>query len=217
MNITTASKISLRIICSAAGLLTAAAPAAEVVPPAGTAKPAASAASAPAVSVLHYTDDTNGFSFSYPATWQTETPAEHADRVKNPAATVAKAFIYCSEKANPAKNINIQYLGDTSKLTPDREHALAGLQLMEAQIKTLMPTKLPGFKFLSDQYRDLAGGVALDITFTSAPDNIPLHQREVIVLSKNKGFIVTCTTSEADFAKTNADCFNALVDSIAVK
>jgi hypothetical protein len=165
-----------------------------------------------------YTNESNGFSFSYPSTWKIETLEEHKTRINDPShISPPKIFIYFIAKDDVQQNINIQYLGDSSRIAPDRDHALAGLKAMESQLTTAFSAQMPGFKLLSSRYIDLAGGMALDVVFSSVRDQMTIQQRELILIGKSKAFIMTCSTRDTDFEKSNAECFEPAINSITIK
>jgi len=162
-----------------------------------------------------FTDASSGITMACPDGWVFMKPSEVREKTNGQLQVSSNTLVFCVNSSNPDQNINVRYTGDASSEAPSNEAAKEFLSSLEGNLTNNMQRN--GFKKESSCMTEVGGGIALELFFLASRGQTAMKQRSILLISKSKGFSITCTAPQSLFNSTNSTVFDAFVSSIIVR
>ena len=161
-------------------------------------------------------DPKHGFSLDCPSGWTLMSPSEVRRKTAGAMYISPNAMVFCVNDKDPDSNINVQYVGDASREAPTNDSARRFLASIKYSLVSNLQKQLPGFTKVSSKMRDLSGGVAWELVYTTNRGSEPMQQKQLMLIAKSKAFTITCTAKKSKFKQADKNGFTFMVSSIVV-
>ncbi len=160
--------------------------------------------------------NSNGLSMQAPKGWVFLSPSEMRNKTKGKMKIATNTIFFVVNETDYASNINVQYIGDTSRDASNVAAARKLLKEIQQQIVVKMRQSLPSFKKIKAEVIKFSNGVALNLVFTSLKKNVLMKQKQLIIISNKKAFTITFTAKENVFSKYFSTGFEPILRSIKI-
>lgn len=157
-----------------------------------------------------YSNSQYRFSFEYPEEWSVFSPEEALQATGGRLNPSKNMVVIVANPKDWDQNVNVNVIIGAAPGRSVHDYELENLIRMSDR---QLSSALPGFKKISAKIITIKDIRGLEYIYEFKRFNLPMQQKQVTLIGKDRSYVITFTSKKSDFVNANQFCFSKIIAS----